>query len=200
MAELHEQTNRLWEENERLRTRLEAGRAEQSLEPPRPFPSSRPGKGKEVTAPEDIDLPADDEQSSCSSYSRAVHHPRTPRKPNLEKGHLTDPADPSVLQGVGCRENPTRTNDRQRQLTNMCLTGLGVSPYQYHLCTCLSGPPQHSKCFFPPPFEDHRTCSPLPLDSIYWTTILPATFPYHPSPCTTVLLIRTITCYITTRQ
>ena len=75
MAELHEQANRLWEENERLRTRLEAGRAEHSREPPHPFPPSRPGKGKEVVAPDDIDLQADDELSSGSS-------PLPPRSPS----------------------------------------------------------------------------------------------------------------------
>ena len=67
MAELHKQANRLREENERLRTQLEADRAEQSREPPRPFPPSRLGKGKEVTAPDDIDLLTDDELSSGSS-------------------------------------------------------------------------------------------------------------------------------------
>ena len=67
MVELHEQTNRLREENEPLLTQLEAGRAEQSLEPARPFPPSHPGKGKEVVAPDDIDLSVDDEISSGSS-------------------------------------------------------------------------------------------------------------------------------------
>ena len=67
MAELHEQANRLWEENERLRTRLEVGRAKQSREPTRLFPPSRLGKGKEVIAPDDIDLSADNELSSGSS-------------------------------------------------------------------------------------------------------------------------------------
>ena len=67
MAELHKQANRLREENEHLRTRLEAGWTEQSQEPPRPYPTSRPGKGKEVAASDDIDLPADDELSSGSS-------------------------------------------------------------------------------------------------------------------------------------
>ena len=67
MAELHEQENRLREENERLRTRMEARRAEQSREPPGPFPPSLPGKGKEVAAPDDIDLPTDDELSPGSS-------------------------------------------------------------------------------------------------------------------------------------
>ena len=67
MAELKEQANRLREENERLRTRLEAGRAEQSREPDRPFPLFRPGKGKEVAASDDVDIPVDDELSSGSS-------------------------------------------------------------------------------------------------------------------------------------
>ena len=67
MAELHEQANQLREENERLRTQLEAGQAGQSWEPPRPFPPARPNKGKEVAAPNDVDLPADDELSSRSS-------------------------------------------------------------------------------------------------------------------------------------
>ena len=73
--------------------------------------------------------------------SHAIHHPRTPRNPNLEKGHLVDPAGPSMSRGAGYRENPAETNDRQRQLTNMCLTGLGTSPRQYHPCTRPLGPP-----------------------------------------------------------
>ena len=67
MAELHKQANQLREENELLRTRLEASRAEKLREPARLYPPSRPGKGKEVAASDDIDLPADDEPSSGSS-------------------------------------------------------------------------------------------------------------------------------------
>ena len=67
MAELHEQANWLREENVGLRNQLEADLAGQSREPPRPFPHSRPGKGKEVAALDDVDLPADDELSSGSS-------------------------------------------------------------------------------------------------------------------------------------
>ena len=80
MAELHEQANRLREKNERLRTQLEAGRAGQSREPPLPFPPSRPGKGKEVVAPDDVDLPADDELFSGSSPL-----PRRSPSPNVVK-------------------------------------------------------------------------------------------------------------------
>ena len=67
VAELREQANQLWEENENLRTQLEAGRAGQSREPPRPFPPTRTNKGKEVDVPDDVDLSAGDELSSDSS-------------------------------------------------------------------------------------------------------------------------------------
>ena len=80
--------------------------------------------------------------------SSAVHHPQTSQKLNLEKRRLADLAGPSVSQGVGCGENPAGTNDSQRQLTNMCLTGLGASPYQYHPCTRLSGRPRTANDFF----------------------------------------------------
>ena len=92
MAELHEQANRLREENERLRNQLEAGRAEQLREPPCPLPPSCPGKGKVVDAPDNVDLPADDELSSGnSSLSRRSPSPnaaeahsrkRPPRRPS----------------------------------------------------------------------------------------------------------------------
>ena len=67
MVELHEQANRLREENEHLQTWLEASWAKKLWEPPRPLPASRPGKGKEASMPDDVDLPADDELSSDSS-------------------------------------------------------------------------------------------------------------------------------------
>ena len=141
MAELHEQANRLREENEHLRTRFEAGWAEQSRNPARPFRHPVPVKAKRSPS------------RTTSIYRRmksyllevprspAVHYPRTLRKPNLEKGHLVNPAGPSVSQGAGCGKNPAGTNEPQRQLTNMCLTGLGASPRQYHPCTRPSGPP-----------------------------------------------------------
>ena len=78
---------------------------------------------------------------SAVPRSPVVHHPRTLQKPNLEKGHLTDLADPLVLQGAGWGKNLAGTNNPQRQLISMCLTGLGASPHQYHPCTCPSGPP-----------------------------------------------------------
>ena len=67
MAELCEHTNRLWEDNERLRILLEASQAEKSRGPPRQLPPSRLDKGKEAAIPDDIDLLADDELSSDSS-------------------------------------------------------------------------------------------------------------------------------------
>ena len=92
MAELHKQVNRLREENERLRTQLEVGRAEQSREPPHPLPPSHSDKGKEVAAPNNVDLPADDELSSDSSplprrspstnAAEAHTRKRPPRRPS----------------------------------------------------------------------------------------------------------------------
>ena len=66
VVELCEQANKLREENEHLRTQLEAGRAGQSREPPRQFPLARTNKGKEVATPDDVHLPTDDELSSGS--------------------------------------------------------------------------------------------------------------------------------------
>ena len=82
MAELHEQANRLREENERLRNQLEAGRAGQSREPPLPFPLSCPDKGKQVAVPDDVDIPTDNELSSGNSP--LPHHSPSP---NAAKAH-----------------------------------------------------------------------------------------------------------------
>ena len=98
--------------------------------------------------------------------SCAVHHSQTSRKPTREKGHLVGLAGLLVSQGIGCGGNPAGTNDRQHQLTDMCLTRPEASPHQRHPCTYLSGQPPHHKCLFPPPFGDHKTYSPLPSDNI----------------------------------
>ena len=181
-----------------MRTQLKAGRAEQSWEPPCPLPPSHPGKGKEVVAPDD--LPADDELSSSSSSL-----PR--RSPSLNAAEALSrkrpPCRPSRSISVTRRRVQKEFSRDQRPPTpahRYVPDQAGGLLYQRHPITRLSGPPPPCRCLFPPPFGDHKTCSPLPWDSISWTTILPATFPYHPSPCTTVLPIRTITCYITTRQ
>ena len=111
MVELHKQENQLREENRRLQTQLEAGRVGQSREPPRPFPPSRPSKGKEVVVPDGIDLPVDDELSSGSSPL-----PRRSLSPNAAEAHSRKrpprgPVGPSALQGVEHGENPKEIND-----------------------------------------------------------------------------------------
>ena len=141
MGELHEQANRLWEENEHLQTRLEAGWAEQLREPPRLFPHSRLGKGKEPAAPGNIDLPADDEPSSDSS-------PLTRRSPSPNaveaQSRKRPPRRSSWSISVARHRVRTEPSRDQRQPTpayHMCLTGLGASPRQYHPYTCPSGSP-----------------------------------------------------------
>ena len=132
--------------------------------------------------------------------SHDVHHPRTPWKPNLEKGPLVDPADPSIPCNTEYREKPARTDASQSQLMNMCPNNPGALPHRYHPCTLPSGwlPPQI--CFSPPPSEDHRTYSPRLSVNIFWIMILPTASLCRPSPCTTILPIRMITCCISTKR
>ena len=115
MAELHEQENRLQEENECMRTRMEVGQAEQSREPPHPFPHFHPGKGKEVVEPDD-DLPSGSSPLPCRSPSpnpaEAQSRKRPPRRsicvsrrqvrrePSRDQRPLT-PAHQYVLDRVG---------------------------------------------------------------------------------------------------
>ena len=200
VAELCEQANRLREENERLRTQLEADRDEQSREPPRPFPPFRPGKGKEAVVPDDIDLSADDKLSSGGSpllrrspslnaaedHSRKRSPCRSSRSVSIARRWMRrEPSRDQRPPTPAHQYVPDRTGGLLRPVPNM-YPPIGAAP--------------HRKQFLPPPFGDYRTCFPLPLDSISWTMILPVAFPYHPSPCTTVLPIRTITCYIIIRQ
>ena len=200
VAELHEQANRLREENERLRTLLEADRAEQSREPPRPLPPPSPGKGKEVAAPDDVDLSADDELSFGSSLL-----PRPSPSLNVAEAHSRKrpPHRPSRSISVARRRvwrEPSRDQRPPTPAHRYVPDQAGGLPPPAPSMYPPSGAAPAPQMFVPSSFGDQRTCSPLPLDSISWTTILLADFPYHPSPCTTVLPIRTITCYITTRQ
>ena len=67
MVELRKHANRLQQENERLRTRLETNRGENSRGPIHPAPLAQLNKGKEPILMGESDPPADDELSSCSS-------------------------------------------------------------------------------------------------------------------------------------
>ena len=132
--------------------------------------------------------------------SHVIHHPRMPQKPNLEKGQLADPADPSMSRDARYREKPAVTDTSQSQLVYMCPNNPGVSPHWYHPCTLPLGLLPLHTCFSPPSSGDHRTFSPLPSVNISWITNLLVASLYRPSPCTTALLIRTITCCISTKQ
>ena len=132
--------------------------------------------------------------------SHDVHHPRTPRKPNLEKGPRVDPANPSVPRNAGYGEKSVGTNVSQSHLMNMCPNDLGASPHRYHPCTLPSGLLPPHTCFSPPPSEDHNTWSPLLSVNIFWIMILLATSLYRPSPCAMALPIHTIICCISTKQ
>ena len=67
MAELRDHANLLQQENDRLRTRLEADRGENTWGHTHPTPPVQPSKGKEPILTGDSDFLADDELSSSSS-------------------------------------------------------------------------------------------------------------------------------------
>ena len=93
---------------------MEASQAEQSREPPRPFPPSRPGKGKGITAQNDIDLPSDDELSSDSS-PLPLHSP----SPNAAEAHSRKrpPRQPNRSVSIARRQVWREPNRGQRPLT-----------------------------------------------------------------------------------
>ena len=86
VAELREQANRLRQENEHLRTQLDASRTGQSREPLPPFPPSRPGKGKGAAVPADNELSSDSSplqrRSPYSNAAEAHSRKRPPRRSN----------------------------------------------------------------------------------------------------------------------
>ena len=67
MAKLWDHANRLQQDNDRLRTLLEADWGENARGHTHPAPRVQPSKGKEPILPGDSDPPADDELSSGSS-------------------------------------------------------------------------------------------------------------------------------------
>ena len=80
MAELCEHANRLQQENEFLRTRLETNQGENSRGPIHPAPQTQPNKGKEPILMGESDPPADDKLSFGSSPLLA----RSPPQNNIE--------------------------------------------------------------------------------------------------------------------
>ena len=60
--------------------------------------------------------------------SHGVHHPRTSRKPNPEKGPLINPADPSIPHNTGYGEKPVRSDASRSQLMNVPERPGGIAP------------------------------------------------------------------------
>ena len=189
------QENQLREENKRLRTQLEVNRAEQSREPPRPF--SRPGKGKEIAASDDLNLPADDELSSGSSPL-----PRRSLSPNSTEAHSKrrPPRRPSRSISIARRRVRRELSRDQRPVT----------PAPQYAPNRAEGFPPPGPSLYQPygvapvpqmiarsAARGHWTYFPLPLGSIFWTMILLADFLFRSSPCTMVQPTHMIICYIT---
>ena len=76
MAELCEHVNRLQQENEHLRTRMETNRGDKSKGPIHLAPLAQPDKGKEPILMGESDPLVDDELSSGSSLLLACSPPQ----------------------------------------------------------------------------------------------------------------------------
>ena len=168
VAELREHANRLQEDNESLRTRLEAFQADKSRGPPHPLLPSRPDKGKEASVPDDIDLLADDELSSESSLL-----PRHSPSPNAAEAQSkkSPPCRPIQSISIVQRRVQREANRDRRQLEpahEYAPERHGGVISQVPSMYPPFGVATTRTCFSPPPSEDHNTCSHLPSVSIFW--------------------------------
>ena len=117
MAELHEHANRLQQENERLRIRLETNQAENLQEAPQHVPLTRTNKGKEPTLPNHSDPPTDDELSSGSSP--LLRH--SPPRSNAEAKSRKRPPQHSSRAISGTHRKKRREANRVRPSSELAL-------------------------------------------------------------------------------
>ena len=88
MVKLRKHANRLEQENERLQTRLETNRGDNSKGPVHPTPPAQPNKGKEPILIGESDPPAGDELSSDSSPLLALSPPQNNAEAESKKRPL----------------------------------------------------------------------------------------------------------------
>ena len=138
MAELREHANRFQQENERLRTRLDINRGDNSKGIVYPAPPAHPNKGKEPILMGESDPPVDDELSSGSSLLLA----RLPPQNNLDAESTKKsgyPTDLSVARAAGYEERLVETDAIQNWPPNICLSSPGVWLLSFHPCIIHSG-------------------------------------------------------------
>ena len=149
MAELREHANHLQQENEHLRTRLEANWRDNSRGPTHPTPPIQQSKGKEPVLPGGSDPSTDDELSSDSS-PLPDHHPPPPPPPpspkltwglNPKRGPRADLADLLAARTAEYEERPVETITMQNWPLNICLPDSGVWLHHSRSCNTHSGQP-----------------------------------------------------------
>ena len=132
-------------------------------------------------------------------HSLVTHHPRTMRKPSLERDHLAIPVGLLVARVTGCDERPAGTDPIRSWPLSICLPGSGVWPPIFYLCSTHSGRPPPCTHHLIPLVGDCMTCFLPPWASIFWITSLLADSSYRCLPCTTPPLIRMIICCTLTK-
>ena len=111
MAELRDHANRLQQKNDRLCTRLEADRGENTWGHTHPAPPVQLSKGKEPILPGDSDPPTDDELSSGSSLLPNLSPPQN----NVEAESRKRLPRRSSRSVSGMRRRTRRKVSRDRQ-------------------------------------------------------------------------------------
>ena len=153
MAELRDHANRLQQENDRLRTRLEAYLGKNTRGHTHPAPPVQPSKGKEPILPSDSDPPANDKLSSGSSPLLDL---LPPQNNAAERGPV--PIDLSVACAARHKERLVETDNIRSWPLKISLHGMGVWLHRSSSCILLSRlhPP---RTWFPLPlFGGLRTC------------------------------------------
>ena len=199
MAELHNCTDHLQQENDLLRTRLEGEHIENAGRSSHPAPSVKQNKGKEPIRSEDSDITADDELSSDSSPLPDL----PPPKNNVEAELRKRPPRRSRRSISGMPHQVRREFSRERWNSERA---------SKNIPTWLGGAaPSH--LFEYPAFEVAPVYMPVPfvvrgledmLSSPLGQHILsyepPTALPYHRLPCMMAPLIHTTTCCTSTKR
>ena len=162
MTELLEHANRLQQENELLRTRLETNRGDNSKGSFVLHPQLSQIRAKSLSSWEKVIPQQTMNYLSAALRSLPAHYPRTTQSLNPKKGPRTDPTDLLVARAVEYKETPAEIDAIRNWPSNICPSGPGVWLLNFRPCIIHSWwPPPHIWFLFPLS-GGQRICYPHP--------------------------------------
>ena len=126
MAELQSCVDRLQQDNDRLRARLEEDRGDNARGSSHPAPPVKHNKGKEPILPGDSDTTTDDELSFGSSLLPNLPPQRSMWRLSQEKGPHAVPIVPSVACIAEHEEKLAESHESRSRPLKTCPRGTGV--------------------------------------------------------------------------